>query len=72
MNPSANHHLKRTSPHTHTLTQSIGVGRLPNAQGQPVLAAFDPEGLVFVACARIQGQGPNRHVLKLFDSKQFG
>jgi hypothetical protein len=51
------------------------MGRLPHAQGQPALVAFDQEGLIFAACARIQGQGPgqpDRHVLKLFDCRQFG
>lgn len=52
------------------------MGRLPQpATGRPALAAFDPEGIIFAACARIEGQGrgqPDCHVLKLFDSKAFG
>ncbi len=53
--------------------QAIGIGHLPHAQGSPALVAFDQEGLIFAACARIQGPGqPGRHVLKLFDCRQFG
>lgn len=46
---------------------SIGGDGGSNHNAQPVLAEFDPSGLVFAACAQVH----DRHLLKLYDARKF-
>lgn len=49
------------------LTSGSSSSSSNNNSSRPVLAEFDPSGLVFAACAQVQ----DRHLLKLYDARKF-